>query len=240
MIQLKLKEEEPQQSEQVEDGELIVDEFMEQEKEGKEPSSKSYSRVVNQFLAEEEEKKKEGQPKSRLQISSESGFAVDGKLPEHQNKSQVFQEPSSVSLSNLDASWIARNVANQSEQRDSRQEAAEQSSSVTSMDLKEMMSYYEGKDGEFCYEGKGLDKQASSGQQQQEEEKKAPSSINHDFDGKEDDRIETDSDVEDNLDKQSKEQKHPIIKRALVYNKELFEDILTQVKEDRQKKYELK
>jgi len=46
--------------------------------------------------------------------------------------------------------------------------------------------------------------------------------------------------VEDNLDKQSKEQKHPIIKRALVYNKELFEDILTQVKEDRQKKYELK
>jgi len=79
----------------------------------------------------EEEKKQEGRPISRLQISSESSVAVDAKLPEHPDKSQVFHEPSSVSLSVMDDEWVARNVGDQADQRDSdvKKEAVEKSSS---------------------------------------------------------------------------------------------------------------
>jgi len=86
----------------------------------------------------EEEKKHEGRPISRLQISSENSFDFDGKKPESENKSELFQEPS-VSLSIMDAEWVARNVEDQSDQREDKKKSVEKNSGDASLDLDAML-----------------------------------------------------------------------------------------------------
>ena len=74
--QLLLKEVRPSQRRQRENSQLILDEFLEPE-DAKEPSSESYSRVVNEYMKEEEKKGEKSLPRSKAEVSSVSSIDLN-------------------------------------------------------------------------------------------------------------------------------------------------------------------
>jgi len=74
--QLQFKEVRPSQRRQRENSQLVLDEFLEPE-DAKEPSSESYSRVVNEYMKEEEKKGEESLPRSKAEVSSVSSIDLN-------------------------------------------------------------------------------------------------------------------------------------------------------------------